>query len=282
MSSIGRIFVILNLILAAAFLGWASTSLARGSEWKQKFEDEKSAHDATRAQLEQEKSALQTDLNTVTGVKEGFRTAKETLEREQGDLTRDLEEARKTNDQLRADVSGINATLAGYNQTIANLEKAKDAAVTEARDMERQRNAAQAERDKALLAQRGAEEALKTAQNSVADLERQLTSSKKDVAKLDAELQVAKSQGFEPGLGSKPIEARVLQVNNDLQPGLVALNVGADQGVSRGMTFQIYSGETWKGQVRVEKVEPGMCSALIMTLRPGQSIVQGDSAATIL
>ena len=54
MSSIGRIFVILNLILAAAFLGWASTMLSQGSEWKQKAMDAEAA--LTQANAEHEAS----------------------------------------------------------------------------------------------------------------------------------------------------------------------------------------------------------------------------------
>ena len=72
------------------------------------------------------------------------------------------------------------------------------------------------------------------------------------------------------------IQGRVLQVSYDLKPGLVALNVGSEQGVKRGMTFQIFSGSTWKGQVRVENVQPGMSSALITDMTAGQTIAQGD------
>ena len=95
-------------------------------------------------------------------------------------------------------------------------------------------------------------------------------------------LEALHHQGFTETVPTKPINGRVLQVNFDLKPGLVALNVGAEAGVTRGMTFQIYSGSTWKGQVRVENVQPGMSSALILDMKQGETINQGDSAATIL
>ena len=57
MSAIGRIFLVLNLILAALFLGWASTSLATSAEYKQKYEDEERAHQATQALMDTDKAS---------------------------------------------------------------------------------------------------------------------------------------------------------------------------------------------------------------------------------
>ena len=78
------------------------------------------------------------------------------------------------------------------------------------------------------------------------------------------------------------IEGAVLQTEYSIAPGLVALNVGSGNGVQRGFTFDIYSGNAYKGQVRVESVRPGMCTALIVRTVTGQAIAQGDSATTRL
>ena len=60
------------------------------------------------------------------------------------------------------------------------------------------------------------------------------------------------------------------------------LNVGSDAGVTAGMTFELYRGSTYKGQVRVQKVLNNMCSALIVRPVAGQTVGQGDSASTRL
>ena len=282
MSAIGRIFVIFNLVLAAAFVGWAATSLAKGSEWMQRYNDEQQAHADTRAELQAQIDDTRNNLNAERDQKDRFREERDAAQAERDRLSKDLDEARRGNDQLRGDITQIQETLAGYNQTIAALEAAKDAAVSEARDLERQRDAAQDESQQALTAQRDAEDALAAAQAQVADLERSLTSAKEEASHLEALVAQAQAQGIELGVAAKPINGRVLQVNYELKPGLVALNVGAEAGVTRGMKFQIYSGATWKGQVRVENVQPGMSSALILDMKQGQTISQGDSAATIL
>lgn len=285
MSAIGRIFVILNLVLAAAFVGYASTSLAKGSSWKKQYEDEAKAHAETKSLLDADKSKLQTELNTERGLKEQYMTQADAAKAEADRNAADLETARRTIADLTASVSSIEATLAGYNQTIAQVSSAKDAAVADAREQERARVAAEAARDAAVLAQRDAQDGLTASEQAIAQLERDLTASRKEASKLDAEInQLVATTGVPRGsiASTPPISGRVLQVSYDLKPGLVALNVGSEQGVKRGMTFQIYSGSTWKGQVRVENVQPGMSSALITDMSTGQTIAQGDNAATIL
>jgi hypothetical protein len=285
MSAIGRIFVILNLVLAAAFVGYASTSLAKGSEWKKQYEAEVKAHADTKSLLDTDKSKLQTDLNTERGLKDQYMAQADAAKAEADRNAADLETARRTIADLTASVASIEATLAGYNQTIAQVTAAKDAAVEDAREQERARVAAEAERDAAVLAQRDAQDGLSASELAIAQLERDLTTSRKEASKLDAEInQLVVTTGMpRDSIASTPaIQARVLQVSYDLKPGLVALNVGSEQGVKRGMTFQIFSGSTWKGQVRVENVQPGMSSALITDMTAGQTIAQGDNAATIL
>ena len=285
MSAIGRIFVILNLVLAAAFLGYASTSLAKGSELTAQLKAEEAAHAATRADLESGAEQLRIQLNSEKGLKEQYMTEAETAKAESNRNAADLEAARRNNAELTASIASIEATLAGYNQTIAAVTAAKDAAVAEARDMERARVAAEGTADKAVTAQRDADDALKAANAAIAQLERDLTSAKKDYARVNSEIeQLVAMTGVErKTIAATPkIDARVLQVSYDLKPGLVALNVGSEQGVKRGMTFQIFNGTVWKGQVRVENVQPGMSSALITDMTSGQTIAQGDSAATIL
>lgn len=285
MSSIGRIFVILNLVLAAAFLGYASTSLAKGSEWKQKYEAESTAHAATQAALDADKSKLLSDLNSEKAQKEQYLAQFESARNESLRNAEDLEAAKRNGADLSARIASIDATLAGYNQTIAAMNSAKDAAVAQAADLSKARDAAERERDQAVSAQRDAADAAQAAQVAIAQLERDLTTAKKEASRKDSELQqLVAMTGVDTNAISvaPPISARVLQVKFDPKPGLVALNAGSDQGVTRGMTFQIFNGNVWKGQVRVENVQSGMSSALITDMTTGQTIAQGDSAATIL
>ena len=285
MSPIGRIFVILNLFLAAAFLGWASFLLAERTEATELLAAEQAAHEATRTDLEGQISALRTERDAEATAKDGLRSENDSLKSQLATANSALQAEQQASSQLRASVTAIETTLGGFNQTIANLEAAKDAAVTEARDMERARDAANAERDAAQTAQRDAEEARRTAENQIADLERTLVATQQELSAKSTELAAVYEATGIPMDQVTPqpqIDGRVLQVDYNLDPGLLALNVGSDQGVTRGMTFQIFNGNNWKGEARVETVHGNMCSALILHMEEGDTIGQGDSATTRL
>jgi hypothetical protein len=283
MSPIGKIFILLNFVLAGAFLGWASVSLAKGDEWKTKYEAEAQAKTDLEATLTADKSKLQVELNNEKAAKEALRAELDAKSAENLRNKEDLDAERRKNEQLSADVAGIKETLAGYNQTISAMESAKDAAVADARQFERERDASQKESSDALMAQRSAEEALAKANNDIADLEKGLKSTRDQLAALEARYKtlIAKAPGLDPGGATAAIDARVLKVDYSIKPGLLALNAGSKQGVEKGMTFEIFDGVTYKGQARVENVREDMCSALITLSMPNTTMGQGDSAATI-
>jgi myosin heavy subunit len=284
MSPIGKIFVVANFGLACGFLFWASTAVSTNAEWKQKYDAEVAAHAATKSSLEAQASELQTQVNAERSAKESRAAERDAA---QGDVTRLKEEAegaKRANEQLRSDLAAIRETLDGYAQTIASLESSKDAAVAEARQLERERNDAADAQSAAEAAQADAEEALAAAQRQVGDLQASLKSQTAKLADTQAKLDTVVSItniDLNDVQGVPDINGRVLQVDYSLEPGLVALNVGSKAGVKRGMVFQVYDGATYKGRVRVENVEEDMCSALV-TGSTGPRIGQGDSAATRL
>jgi len=285
MSPIGKVFLLLNFVLAGLFLGWASTSLAKGADVAKQLEAEKAAHANTKASLDQEKSDLVTQLNAEKTAKEGLRAERDQQKSLADRNKEDLDALKRANDQLAADIAAIKETLGGYNQTIASVEAAKDKALAEARAADKATEDANDARDAAEMAKRDAEEALRTAEANIAELQKQLKVAQDASARLDTKLKTAidvTGASMDQIAAQPQIEARVLKVDFSLKPGLVALNVGRSAGVERGMTFEIYSGSTYKGQVRVENVQDGQCSALITRTRDGARIEQGDSASTRL
>lgn len=284
MSPIGKIFLLINFGLAFGFLFWASTAVSTSAQWKTKYDDEVAAHSATRQEAEDTSSQLQIDLNNERTAKEQRSVERDQAVAEASRNREDLDAEKRANEQLRADIAAIKETLDNYNSTIDNLNSSKDAAVADAREKERERDSAQDAAQSAQDAQRDAEEALASAQRQIADLEAALNSANGEVAKLQTQVQtIVDTTGISIAdiIAQPDINGRVLQVDTSIAPGLVALNVGSAAGVKRGMTFEIFNGRTYKGQVRVENVHENMCSALILGT-PTAAIGQGDSAATNL
>jgi hypothetical protein len=285
MSTIGKIFLILNLVLAAAFVGWAAKAVSLSGEYKKKYEDAVAMATAKQGELEGELSKVRADNQQVQSDRNRAVSerdeAKRALERAQGELTSE----RAKNAELNASITKIETTLgeidARANKAVEDARKA-GAAQKAAEDAKRAAETAQAAAE---AAQRDAEGRLRDAEQMIAQLEREKTDLVKERQSLQTsyETVVANTGVNANDFQNVPkIDGAVLGVESSVAPGLVAINAGSNQGVKRGFTFEIYEGSTYKGQVRVEFVHADMCSGLITRTVEGRTIRQGDGATTRL
>jgi myosin heavy subunit len=285
MSSLGKIFIVLNLVLAGAFFGWAYNAYNTNAEFKAKYEQETSAHAAS-------KKALEADVDKLKAEGRDLTTAKNRLQEERDEARRMAErnkadydgEAQK-NSQLRVSVDKIAATLGEMEAGKSKLQGERDKAIAAQRDAEdKARSATEAQ----MAAEKDAADknaALEAANSSISDMEKAARTASQDISRLEAQLAtlVANTGARVSDFASmQDIKGAVLDVTTSIEPGLVSINKGATDGVKRGYTFEIYDGKVYKGQARVEFVHDTMCSAILIRTVPGQSIRQGDGAATRL
>ena len=313
MSTIGKTFAVINLALAAIFLGFTANTLESSNNWKKK-------HDELETQKNQEISDLNDELASAKADRDTQATQKDQYLNEKNDavaradrLQADLDAANTENSQLRGSVDGINSTLGDYESNNRALQTAKDEAIQARFEAENERDSANAAKDAAELAQREAEQKLATAEALIQDQLDQLAAKDAAYSKLDTQLTVALEKAnltrTEVQAALRPGEVLIMTLTDtnaiyvwavthgradwhkaeigqeaiyDVEPGMVALNVGSAGGVKIGHTFEVFRGNVYKGRVRVTHVRDGMCSALITNLVPGQTIAQGDSAETNL
>lgn len=285
MSPIGRIFSVLNLILAALFLSWAANNLATSHEYKQKLEDAEAAAAAEKQDLEGQISALRIDLDNKTTEADTFSNELDAARDGERRVKQENTELQSQIDSLAATNNTNASTISDFESHISNLESAKDQAVAAQRDAENERDDALSTAQDASTRSSDLEAQNAALSNQIADMEAQIVALNGRISELDTNLATiidVTGANVDDILAQKLINGSVIQANYSVKPGLVALNVGADSGVSRGYTFQIYNGAQYKGEVRVENVRDNMCTALITTLVDGQKIAQGDRASTRL
>ena len=61
MSPIGKAFLVINLVLAGIFVGFAGTYLQKAADWKQQHEDLKESTDVAATEASQRYEALRND-----------------------------------------------------------------------------------------------------------------------------------------------------------------------------------------------------------------------------
>jgi predicted nucleic acid-binding Zn-ribbon protein len=281
MSPIGRIFLVLNLILSAAFLGWASNSLAQAENYKGLLTaKETELAEANRAN-EQEIADLNTELRAKTQEASDKLSERDTAREEVTRLQSDLAAEKSEKERVLGDVTRIQATLGDYQKSIDRLSSEKDQANQRREEAEQARDGAIAGQGSAEQAQRDAEDARAALERQLADLETEKQSLTDQVGKLETHLSMlVEKTGVSVSdlMAQEKVDGSILAV--DAQTGLVMLNVGSEQGVKRGYSFDVWSGNQYKGQVIVQNVQPNMSSATIKAPVQGTVIRQGDLAST--
>lgn len=285
MSPIGRIFSVLNLVLAALFLSWASMALSSADSFRVKYESEVAAHASTTESLEAEKSAALTAKAAAEARASSLNDQLETSKSDTARLSREVEAKDQENNVMQADLGRISNSLEGANNSRDAATEAQLAAVERA-------NAADTAKSQALAAKQAAESQVADLRAQIATLNSQLKDKNADLVALQKQLDNKSTElavlidatGVDASsiIGMPLINGVVIEALYDVEPGLVAINKGSADKVERGYTFDIYNGADYKGRVRVENVRENTCTAIVTQPVNGKRIGQGDKAATRL
>ena len=285
MSPIGKIFIVVNLALSAAFLGWASNVVATSQDWKTQHEAAAGNFEDIKEKMETDLSELRSRLNLEREDKDRFSQESDDQKNRADRAERERDEQTTENQSMRGDLSKLQSSMEAYNQHLASVEVRVERATDQALQAERDKNeAAQGKRD-AEIALANAEEAVRTGQSQLDALTDQVASLQGDLDEGDAKLSAIIAYtgvNISDILVQPDIEGAVVSVKSDPAPGLVSINRGSEQGVTKGTTFSVFNGRTYKGEVRVEIVHATWSSAVVVLATEGSTIASGDSVATRL
>lgn len=287
MSPIGRVFIVLNLVLAGVFAWFAGTNLQRQFDYKQELTNVKEAHDkeiqnlnADNQRLEKERAAFEVQVTRVD--------AQLTSTKNQLNLAQDENKALNQKlTSLEASVKSLDATAqAGNTAAKAAFEKSEAA-------FERA-IAATDERNDAVRAKDAAEAENRELKTMVATLQGTIEGKDADIDKLNSNLSeqqmlvaIATERGFLPGLAAPELTGMVLHAaNNRICTVKINANPGevdiADMLKKRKFSFALFDAAGYKGEATATTYYPDENAILctITFVKEGQTIATGDTAST--
>lgn len=284
MSPVGKVFVVLNLMLAALFLGFAASLLGTSGEFKSKYEAEVTARAADQAAFEEQIASLEVQTSTLKEELGRSQLESQSTSANLKATQDDLQTERTSNSELRESVSGINTQLGGFQENIRDLQRRIATLEDENRSLRESRDGAMDERDSSSLALNREKEAHRGTQQSLSDAQAELARISEQLGHSEAMLATAqrlynidwKTIGQQPHL-----EGVVLEARSDGPMATVLLSLGGQDGVKRGYTFDVYRGGAYKGQVQVEVVNATNAAAYV-TRASGAAIERGDTFVTNL
>lgn len=284
MSTIGRVFLVLNLILAGIFVGFAGTYLQRDADWR-------SQHDVLKTDTDNKIKELTRDYGSERTKLEEQKRVNAQLSTNIASLNNEIEKLRADNTTKERRVAEFEGTLKQLSASLGKMDAALSTTQNESKTAMERAIAAEKAQQEAVAAMDQAKKDLDEANFKIKNNEQHITEQDAKLAQLTQELREEKVltglyQERAPGLLSTiqpAVSGQVTFVGNSKNTVTIAVNAGAEN-LKPGASFAIWNErEGYKGEAHVTDYEPGQkyCFARV-DVAVGEKIQTGDAAATNL
>ncbi len=286
MSPIGRVFIVINLVLAVCFLAFAAFYLKNHDHYRTLYTQEKSA-----------KASLEKELNgKLAAAESGLESTKNDLSvkvQEIGNKNTQLTAAEERNTTLQGQVNDLQTKLSSIDASMSTVSSTLEKQNTSLNDLTEKRLAAEkaardaiGARDDAIDKLRLAEASLKKSAAREQALAAEVAEKASDLRKARLTLAVIKEKA--PGVmdlvagGALPaVEGTIMDVDPSLKT--VAITLGENQaGAKVGWKLAVHDGTTYKGEIVLTNVSDNMGYGRIVNAVPGTTIQKQDKATTRL
>ena len=284
MSTIGKFFVVLNLALAALFVGVSASLIGSGESYRKDLVEATGKHAVTLAEKETTIGAMSAEFAQMRGERDRLSSEALTLKSDKQALTESLETASQTNSELTEKLTGIEAQLGNLESTnrdqagqLANAARTN----TTLRD---ERDAAQSARAASDARATAAEEKARLTEGRASDLQNALAAMQRRAENAETEVKtlVAVHGTTADQYKNQPVmEGTVLSVEYLANAAYVVIDLGTANKVEVGYTYDVFNGSTYKGKIRIETVNQSKSAGSVM-LAGTAPIAAGDRVATRL
>lgn len=284
MSTIGKFFVVLNLVLAGLFVGSAAALIGEADSFRQQFEAEQTAKNDLQASMDEEVGRLQSLNNQAQSEVARLQGDNSTLNAEKTALTESLETERQQNADLRESLQTIEGKLGDLEGTNRDQANQLDNLRRQYDTVRQERDDALDAREQALATENAAEDSANMANGRASDLELELARALDRAEQAEAQLGtvVALYDVDLASISAQPqMEGSVLSVDYVDGNAYVVINLGRKDGVQRGYSYDVYNGATYKGRIQVQTVNDSK-SAATVSLAGTAQIAAGDRIVTRL
>lgn len=287
MSLLARVLIIVQALLVMVYLGVSATLFQHRRDWRGSYYSLKGRYGemvklakreigSVKAVFDKRKDFINLKNDEISKLKTEKDRADNELQARSQDLSRKTTDYQKllqdhnkfatANDTLRNQIKSLRSDI---DELQANLD-----------ENNRRRNVAET--------QVGRLETITTNLNSdIRDLSREFSEVQTRQRQKSLLIAMAEERGVSfatlvAGQPPKLVRGRVSAVKTDMDPPLVVIDVGSDDGVEIGYPLSVFRGRLFVGKLIVERVESGVAACRVHFAAEGQSIQPGDSITTRL
>jgi len=280
MSTVAKVFVVLNLLLAGLFLGSAAAMLGHSDNWKTRFDDQGKVLQKSQADLREEQQKHTTEVDALAKDKNASDEAAKRAKAEADTLRNNLEATVKNHNDQAAALAAATRALQVANSTIQNDRNQNEVLAKERAELIKSLADARTQLEAAVRGSNAAEQNLQDLMTSNKATEATLAQTKTELQRTQFELEQYKRMYPNGGPGSEqPMQAgKVLQVDNEAN--IVVISLGSDDGVKVGFRYTVSRGASYVAQIEVTSVEPKQSGARIDRRVSKGPVSPGDDIRT--
>jgi hypothetical protein len=283
MSTIGKFFVVLNLALAGLFVGSAASLISKSDSYRVQLEAKAVEMDAMQVEKDETISVMTSNLRQS-------QEERNNLNHENGQLGANLEAEKgrgltqkQKNDNLGGQLQSIEGKLNDLTQTNGDLNSELSDLRRQFETVRNERDAALDARDAASSVSTSAVEEANMATGEASDLRLKLARETERANQVEAQLATAVSlYGIDVNtIGAQPaMEGMVTSVAEAGGTTYVVINLGKNDSVQPGFTYDVFDGSTYKGRISVLTVNESKSAATVAMFNA--PIAAGDRVVTRL
>ncbi len=287
MSTLSKVFVVLNLILSITFAVFVSYFYKHAQNWHAAYDTKKAEMEKTVADLKGEVADRDININ-------GLNNKNGELRRMVSERETEIAKLNTEKSALQMDIQGQKATIETLNNNFTKLENLYAKKNDDARILQDKVNDLQGKIDAAVKAKDQALDAFNEGELKRNECTYLLSQLNEQIHKLSTENnnhQLIFAEMRRKGISIDSYMNVIPTVTGNVigvKTGVVMVSIGADDGVKEGFVFTVVRGDHYVCNIRIDKVWPDMASGAVVpeSLRPeanGQADVQvGDYVSTHL
>lgn len=284
MSPIGRVFIVLNLLLAGGFLAVSGTHLQKQHNYKAKLEQAEKDHKAKVEALDAQIATLDSERGKFENAKTANETEKNRLAVQIAQLEDEKKQLMQRLSSLEGDVKQLVATAQSGNAEAKAAHERAEAAYKKAIADEATRDEAVRAKDAAVAENRDLKTKITGLEEAIVGKDKNIATLESDKAQLGLLVKVAESYGFIRAMAAPNLAGLVTTSNDRLctiqitdNPGKINIKEAIEQGK---FSFAIYDASGYKGEAVAERYEESANAVLCKVVPVKGAIKEGDKAAT--
>lgn len=280
MSTVAKVFVVLNLLLAVAVLGAAAAFLGHSDNWKARHDTLKQMSTATETKLNADiadQKRANTDLTVQVAA---ANTAKDKAIAAEQAITEAYGQLKKGYDESNASYLTATRSLLTSSNTIAEMRKLID-------ELWKERDALKDKLSQANDAMTAAIQGENKANNALEAATTQLNDTLAKLATTEGELQRKTFQlesiiRANPGIGNgteQPSQTgKVLLSDN--QANIVVISLGSEDGVKNGFRYTVSRGASFVATIEITNVMAKSAAGRVLNGMSKSPVQPGDDLMT--